>query len=257
MSDRYFSPPGRCIYCGSTESLSAEHIIPFALAGNLILLDASCPPCSRITAQFEQTCCRLIMGPTRIRMQLPTRRRRQRPDHLPFHIMRDDGTFEIVSEPITDHPTELFLFAFSKARILQGLPEFDTDEILSQAWRYGPSGSAMVDVAKKHRGKGISVGRFDVLAFCRLLAKIGHSLAVAKYGLHSFRPLAVEFILRAKGDMGYLIGGTLEQQPVVPHLHAYRCGGVTVGSRRYVVAEIRLFANLGAPLYHAVVGEIR
>jgi hypothetical protein len=48
----------------------------------------------------------------------------------------------------------------------------------------------------------------------------------------------------------------MEEQPAIPYLHAYKCGGVAVGPHRYVVAEIRLFANLGTPQYHAVVGEI-
>jgi hypothetical protein len=160
MADKYFAPVGRCIYCGSTDSLSDEHIIPFALGGDLILPEASCSCCRKITGQFEQTCCRLIMGPTRIRMKIQTRRPKERPDRLNFHVMRNDGTFDLVSEPIKDHPTELMLSAFSKARILLGLPEFQTGEIFSRVWRYGPNLQAMMEIAKKHGGKGISVGRF-------------------------------------------------------------------------------------------------
>jgi hypothetical protein len=251
-----FSPVGLCIYCGAKDALTAEHIIPRCLNGDLILPKASCRPCSKITGQFEQICCRRIMGPVRIRMNLKTSNPKERPDRLSFHVMAADGTFNTVSESVRDHPTELLLFAFSSPRILLGLPAFKTGEILSKAWRFGPSIQAMTEVATKHRGKGISVGQFDTLAFCRLLAKIGHSLAVAQYGINSFKPLALDLILGRDDEMGHLIGGKMEEQPCLPHLHAYKCGLVTVETRRYVVAEIRLFANLGAPLYHAVIGEV-
>ena len=41
---------GRCIYCGTTEGkLSEEHITPYGLGGLLVLQEASCERCARIT----------------------------------------------------------------------------------------------------------------------------------------------------------------------------------------------------------------
>jgi 5-methylcytosine-specific restriction endonuclease McrA len=37
---------GRCIYCGSSDSLQKEHVIPLALQGHLVLARASCPRCA-------------------------------------------------------------------------------------------------------------------------------------------------------------------------------------------------------------------
>jgi hypothetical protein len=33
---------GFCIYCGSTEQLSREHVVPYALGGTLTITEGSC-----------------------------------------------------------------------------------------------------------------------------------------------------------------------------------------------------------------------
>src|SRR3712207_705268 len=45
---------GCCIYCGATNELTDEHVIPLALAGNIIVPDASCRACAAITSDFER-----------------------------------------------------------------------------------------------------------------------------------------------------------------------------------------------------------
>jgi hypothetical protein len=59
--------------------LGAEHIIPFGLGSVMILPRASCKKCGKITGKIEESCLRMMLGPTRIRMSLPTRN----PDDLP------------------------------------------------------------------------------------------------------------------------------------------------------------------------------
>lgn len=45
---------GKCIYCRKSDIvLSEEHIIPYGLNGNQVLLNASCEDCSKITSAFE------------------------------------------------------------------------------------------------------------------------------------------------------------------------------------------------------------
>ena len=45
---------GKCIYCGSTEpALTTEHVIPEALGGTELLLEATCEECQRKTAAAE------------------------------------------------------------------------------------------------------------------------------------------------------------------------------------------------------------
>lgn len=77
-----YPSPGMCIYCGAKDNLSDEHIIPFALGGNLILQKSSCPDCAKITSDFELTCLRTMYGPLRLLYNLPTRRPKKRPKKL-------------------------------------------------------------------------------------------------------------------------------------------------------------------------------
>lgn len=44
---------GKCIYCGSTDNLTREHVVPRGLGGPWLLLKASCKKCARITSDFE------------------------------------------------------------------------------------------------------------------------------------------------------------------------------------------------------------
>src|SRR5207244_10090080 len=47
--------PGRCIYCGSTDELTDEHVVPFALAANSVIhLDASSTASAAIIQPYEQ-----------------------------------------------------------------------------------------------------------------------------------------------------------------------------------------------------------
>jgi hypothetical protein len=66
---------GKCIYCGAvTRKLSDEHAIPYGLSGDLVLHDASCGECARITSAFEMHCLRGLLAKTRARLNLKSRR---------------------------------------------------------------------------------------------------------------------------------------------------------------------------------------
>ena len=74
MSDVFHYPPvGRCIYCGATDELTDEHIIPFSLGGVLILDKASCngtKGCNKKTHKFEGVVARQIFGKFRAKHKL-------------------------------------------------------------------------------------------------------------------------------------------------------------------------------------------
>jgi hypothetical protein len=79
-SPKIYPAVGACIYCGSRElTLSNEHIIPFGLAGDLILPKASCRRCATITGEVERQCLREMLGDFRSTTRLPTRRPKKRP----------------------------------------------------------------------------------------------------------------------------------------------------------------------------------
>ena len=83
-----FPAVGQCIYCdaaGASIKLSDEHIIPFALGGKDILLEASCSKCARkINKGFETHCSQRLFQTIRVHHRYPTRNPKKRPTHLPI-----------------------------------------------------------------------------------------------------------------------------------------------------------------------------
>ena len=55
-----FPRVGKCIYCGSTDKLTDEHVLPLGLSGTAVLPDASCTERAKITGKVEQD---VLRGP--------------------------------------------------------------------------------------------------------------------------------------------------------------------------------------------------
>jgi len=88
-----------------------------------------------------------------------------------------------------------------------------------------------------------------------MLAKIAHAYAVAELGLDSFTPFLSDIILnKSPMYIGHYVGG-LRHDEKGDDLHHIEISNF--GAKRYVVVEIRLFANRTLPLYVVVVGERR
>lgn len=70
---------GVCIYCGGTSDLTDEHVVPFGLAKNsLILPKASCKACAALTSLVEMGFLREGLGILREKFGSPTRRGKRR-----------------------------------------------------------------------------------------------------------------------------------------------------------------------------------
>ena len=93
------------------------------------------------------------------------------------------------------------------------------------------------------------------MAFSRLLAKIAHCYAVAEYGLNNFEPLLPDLILGKPSPLGHLVGDGFLEEPPEDFLHQIKLITMRVFEAYFLVAEIRLFANLGAPRYRVAVGR--
>ena len=107
--------------------------------------------------------------------------------------------------------------------------------------------------------KKMCVGTIDPYYFCRMIAKISHSYAIAKYGYGTFEPLLTDLILGKSNTPSYYIGGDtreykLDAQPVLhymslfEHLHS---------NQNYILASIQLLHYLKMPKYLAVVGKLK
>lgn len=186
-----FAPVNRCIYCGAVDvELTDEHIIPFALGGIMELPKSSCKRCAKITQTFEHTCARQVFGKFRIRHNIRTRRKKERPTHLEAFVTTNANKPGQVTKKITvdasEYPTELFLYKFKKAGALLGLPPTLNTlewEVIGIA-----NPSEMAAFERKHGGQFATRTKMVPIQFGRMLAKIGHSFLVSQIGLNSFHP---------------------------------------------------------------------
>jgi HNH endonuclease len=255
-----FPPVNRCIYCNQVKSqLTDEHIIPFALGGVMELPKASCKDCAKITHAFEYTCMRQMFGRFRIRHNVKTRRKKDRPKKLAALIRTPDGNTKEVIVDASEYPTELFMYKFKTAGALLNLPQ--SENRLMEWDLVGISDrDELIAFGKKHGGQFMVRTKMVPFEFARMLAKISHSFAVSQLGLNGFQPLALDAILGRTENISYVVGGTDKFGPRIPdggHLLELEYKVEPNIRRSVVIVHIRLFSILDTPNYHVVVGRIQ
>lgn len=248
---------GRCIYCTheNTTDLSREHVIPLALGGGLILRKATCPKHRTITGSFENILTESF-GAFRHAYNLPSRRRKERPDHYSLTFDRGKG-HETKKLPIDDHPAHLILPRFAelpgvigdgKMRLtpIESFLTFTSKgRLLRAAKHYNPTRDTLIRV------------EFSFPDFLRMLAKIAHGIAVAEFEF-GYEPDLVELIEGiGLNYSGYVIGRGVADlaSPKEGAGHAYKCDLYAYGPFTLILVSIRLFAGIDrTPTYTLVAG---
>jgi hypothetical protein len=255
LTPRPFPAVGRCIYCGTTERpLSKEHIVPYALGGNLILPKASCDECADKTKLVEQICSRQMFGPWRLKMNAPTRHPAQRPSALVLEIERMSGTVERVRVQTEEHPSTLMMVTWGPPRLLSSTPGD------AMVFMHIPEPSIIPRLFCDLDAREVRLPEFDQLQFARLLAKIGYASGVAR----RYIPINPDddlprFICGRTTEYLHRIGGIVSDlhkpttRDVLHRIHFYKA---RANESVYSVVGIRLFAPFGAPLYSVVLGRI-
>lgn len=251
---KVYPPVGRCIYCGvENGDLRREHIVPFGLAGNLVLPQASCANCAAITGKIERACLRRILGNFRIRYGFPTRHKKERPRTLRIESPGNGGKVTLEDVPVQAYPRYIVLFRQKLPGILVNRPasnEFDPDPFI------------FVDPADEEKlfSRSARWGTYRNADFCLMLAKIAHAYAVADLGfveLDKYNLPLPRLILDNAEATNHYVGGQPKRDPPpdLGILHQLQVERGDLNGRQFVVVHIRLFAHFGAPLYHVVVGE--
>jgi hypothetical protein len=264
---KFFAGIGRCIYCGSTEGLSDEHIIPYSLAGDFVFRDASCGRCRDITSRDELHCARGIFGALRIAHEFPTRRKNERPTHVTIEVESGEN-LEKVEVPVEGAPTSpLFAPIFPIAGILVGRePNTEIPGIQYQVILPFPADhQERLQRLKRERATKVLVrGNWGLNPFMCLLAKAAHGFAVAGYGPDSFAPLLPDYVLDKDRRLSHVIGGTsdaivlpdfknTEAKETSP-IHAWQLGIRSIADMHYVAVHLQLFRYLGYPVYEVIAG---
>ncbi len=245
-----FKPANRCIYCGDrNEPLSREHIIPYGLNGNFTLKNASCDNCANITKRFEEE---YLRGPIwAVRSLLKFTSRRPAPETIPLNV----GSTQVLIPPY-DYPAVLILPALDTPGIMQNLQP--GCEIRCNYW----TRVFQVDAAKLRKYGVLEAWSTPTYLpnLARNLAKIAHAYAAAELGVDGFEPFLLDIILNGSEKPWFLVGGYLDIPPAAEKgsLHSVELLSYTVEDMPdLLVAEIRLFAEYGAPVFRVVVGSRR
>jgi hypothetical protein len=256
-----YAPVGVCIYCLEHQSkLTDEHVIPFAFAGDgMVLPKSSCKECAAVTGRFEQEYLRCGLGIFRNRIGAPTRRPNDRSAtplvgvgrRIDGGQLQDSG--ERVEVPIHEMPIAYIAMRFFGApRILTGrAPTGDIDGELW--WCMWPEQTALQKVARGT--EGLHIGSLRPITFARFIAKVAHGYAVADVGLNTFDPLLLDLIAGRTEEISFLIGG--DEDIPLPRNEQFvlQSGWVSLDNVTYLVVQLQLYANLGTPKYLVVVGR--
>jgi len=249
-----------CIYCGdSRPPLTREHVLPRGLGGNeapdglsnaLVLQNASCQSCQKITQRIEEACLVAMMGPGRARLGL--RRKDRSRNTTVAHMDRHDGTSEDREVAWDDVPGAIVIPSFYEAPILTGAPVPEFPPCDYQIHVVAPSRTVPEDA----RRIGVPLAA-DSRMFARMLGKIGLGFAVAGLGRQGYEPLVRDLILNGSFQHGLVGGfaGTSRVEPQTTSLHALRLVTNDRLPGRFIIAEIRLFAEFDGPTNYVVVGR--
>ncbi len=241
---------GHCIYCGQfSPNLTDEHVIPKGLKGNLVLPKSSCSDCQKITCKLENYCLRQVFGAFRLKTGLS--KKKDRPRHLRLHVLDDDRKVVIKDVPVSEYPLSLAMARFPPPGILVDRPadaDFDWEP-----WFWADHNSVEA-VRRTHGGAGFQSHEFHPEMFCRMIAKISHAYAVAEIGTLSFAPMLRDLILSGNDKPYRIVGGDIDVIEATQALHEVQLRWQPHRGTEFLVATVRLFAFLGTPVYHAVVG---
>ncbi len=260
---------GRCIYCRADDvPLTEEHILAANLGGVKTLELATCGVCQeKINEEFEQFCLRQMFRDYRYRHRIGSRRLSKRPKLLPA-LVRDElielqrDTVDIYTNPSAwrledvtykEHPTFLMLPVMRPPGLLRNTPpELSDVGIQVGLWFHYHQPPKNDDP-----NAGIAAELlFHDVPFCRMLAKIAHCEAVARFGLDGFVPILPHFILHGEVNMRwYLVGGLPFLSPPDTRPFAIGLYESVRSDPKLIIAYIRLFAHVGAPTYLVVAGE--
>lgn len=260
-----YAAANRCIYCdaqvyssrpGDREyPFGAEHIIAEGLGGNLEIPEASCRKCEDATGRFVEGD---VLGRTlkalRVHLKLKKSGSGPAPKTLPIDATIEDERHNKMELPVEDYPVVFMMPVYPR-------PSFIADATSGSRTMVGAKFVQLKydqrTLFRKYRITGFASPHWDNLMLTRMLAKIGHSLAAAELGLDKFKPLLCDLIRRGHFGAAKLVGGdpVLSEGQPASVLHSVGLGYQRNAGKIYVVAQIRLFAAHGGPVYLVVVGE--
>jgi hypothetical protein len=253
------APINKCIYCGSTEKLTDEHIIPYGLKGTWVLPKSSCLECNKITSKFERIVLQDELGAVRYKGDFPSRHRSGSHRHLNIQYEKN-GSINDVQVEKEDYVTILSLPEYSRPGYFRKENKSSVQisamnpVIIGDLWR----------ITQKLSTKTIRVTtKMKGTSFERMLLKIGYSAAIAEFGMNIFSKIFVlPSIMGEKNDVGLWVGSIdnsyIGKQFESEHIIEFFTfqSNVRGFPETVLKAHIHLFVKIAPVSYLVLVGTI-
>jgi hypothetical protein len=247
---------GKCIFCGSTENLTDEHIVPEALTGigEMIIAYGSCVRCNNYANEtYEQPALMNDFLPVRSLLQLKRKRRgkKGRPRQFPktsFTATPDNSHNEFTEDlPLHAHP-KVWTFAVPPvAGLLAGVDRSAGSEIKFRSgilyFGFRSGNPEKLSIVHNH-----IVGMPE-----RVTAKMAYCWAVAMRGLDAFDTSdLLDLLLGRREDVFNFVGWPVTAEPLpfqgLHGFHFRKRGDFTT-------VLVHLFASFGGPAFEVVIGK--
>ena len=257
---------GYCIYCGATayndkrQKLAEEHVIPLAIAGQLVLAEASCHSCEyAINRMIEQPLLKGMFLNVRRMAGMPSRKRSNKGATIPvMHVVEGIPTVSSFDPAEAISPIYTFKLKQFDFGIYPVPPERALFEDVHVAMAHGRNSPK--DGSARFRVQWLNE---DVRRFGLFLAKIAHGVAYA-YGAFAgkFEPILGPTIIGREPNfpLSYLVGKNIFEMPSIREkpgafTHDFGTNVLDVRyGRKALVVTLTLFSNANFPSYSIVVG---
>lgn len=254
-----YEPVNECIYCGATENLSDEHVIPFALSGRIVLPAASCDECATMTSKIELKVLRGILHPARLVGGYPSRKKKLQPKRVTERLIDQNGDAYEIEVDREDGLGLLVLPTVELPAFLRGGPNQPTSMTMNgyQVIYFGKESPE--DFVKRHGAKGIQNQQVTFgVEVVQFLAKIAYGFAVGSSSEVRREDSPIPELLRTGIGQGNWVGSESfelkhEKEGATHAMKHYSEVDTAMGSASASVVQMKLFAASGAPAGYTVV----
>lgn len=247
-----------CIYCGSTErERTREHIIAYALGGDVTIPKGSCRSCQRITHKFETAVLRGPMQMVRFIHDLPSRTKHHDvPKAVPLLVTIDEEE-RIIEVPRNEAPILLAFPTFEEPTYLAGI---ESPIRMNAGIVTVNFGVALEDVAKRLKAKNIKIvsEEYALVEFAQMVAKTAYANAYVNGQIDRLKnPNALtSAILHKPNTIGKFVG-TLSGLYLKREGYIHYLGIHERKEPRVLYSTVQFFAYMGAPTYIVVMGDLK
>ncbi len=256
LQARKYPSFGKCIFCGATDDLTDEHIVPEAISGlgEILIQNGSCRKCNNFANEaYEQAAMKADFLPVRHMLQLRRKRRgkKTQPRKMPpvsytaeVDAVGGDG-FD-VDLPPENYPPIFQFIVHEPAGILAGIDR--SGAISSNRW-----GLLHLGLKSAPPGRVVTRLPMSIGATERVVAKMAYFYAVAERGLDNFDCAGLLDVLSGRRDDILNFVGSILVPEKLPMLRLHKFYFRKRGELTTVL--VHLFASFGGPIHEVVIGK--